>query len=115
MKIAIPVQEERVESKIGSVFGRAPFFALSEKRHQGGASSDRDDQRGPKKWLDVRHGNARYRLPQARARHRGGPEKGQSQLLDDHRYPPGNIMPRRPGAFRGLVHLGNPRGDTFWT
>ena len=28
MKIAIPVQEERVESKIGSVFGRAPFFAV---------------------------------------------------------------------------------------
>jgi predicted Fe-Mo cluster-binding NifX family protein len=32
MKIAIPVQEERVESKVDSVFGRAPFFAVYDSK-----------------------------------------------------------------------------------
>jgi predicted Fe-Mo cluster-binding NifX family protein len=32
MKIAIPVQEERVESKINAAFARAPFFAVCDSK-----------------------------------------------------------------------------------
>ena len=37
MKIAIPVQEERVESKVDSVFGRAPFFAVYDSKDKSSA------------------------------------------------------------------------------